>query len=32
MQADGNDVDRAVPEDEKKDAEQAETVDFDASV
>ena len=31
MQADGNDVDRAVPEDEKKDAEQAETVDFDAS-
>lgn len=31
MQADGNDVDRAVPEDEKKDAEQAETVAFDAS-
>ena len=31
MQADGNDVDRAVPEGEKKDAEQAETVDFDAS-
>ena len=31
MQADGNDVDRAVPEDEKKDAEQAETIDFDAS-
>ena len=31
MQADGNDVDRAVPEGEQKDAEQAETVDFDAS-
>ena len=31
MQADGNDVARAVPEGEKKDAEQAETVDFDAS-
>lgn len=31
MQADGNDVDRAVPEDEKGDAEQAETVAFDDS-
>ena len=31
MQADGNDVDRAVPEDEKKDAEEAETVAFDDS-
>ena len=31
MQADGNDVDRAVPEDEKKDAEQAETIAFDNS-
>ena len=31
MQADGNDVDRAVSEDEKKDVEQADTVDFDAS-
>ena len=31
MQADGNDVDRAVPEDEKKDAEEAETVVFDDS-
>lgn len=31
MQADGNDVDRAVPEDEKKDAEEAEMVAFDDS-
>ena len=31
MQADGNDVDRAVPEDEKKDGEQAEMVAFDNS-
>lgn len=31
MQADGNDVDRAVPGDEKKDAEEAEMIAFDNS-